>query len=156
MTKISKQLFRDVLDNDKTSKDEYNKMCPKCSRSAILYSNPKINKPVVNNLPKFRPILSAINTPGYNSANFLIPILEPLTHNEFSTKDSFNFAKEIKTYDSFFFTNIPLNETADNCVSDLHKKNFYNGKLSKRDLFKLIQTETRESSVIFIIYFINK
>ena len=46
-------------------------------------SNPKIHKPVVNNLLKFRLILSAINTPGYNLAKFLILILEPLNRNEF-------------------------------------------------------------------------
>ena len=33
-------------------------------------------------------------------AKFLIPVLEPLSHNEFAIKDSFNFAKEITTYDS--------------------------------------------------------
>ena len=76
-----KQLFKDLLDNDKISKDEYDKICPKGSRPGILYGNPKIHKPVVDNLPKFRPILSAINTPGYNLAKFLIPILEALTHN---------------------------------------------------------------------------
>ena len=110
-------------------------------------------------MPKFRPILSAINTPGYNLAKFLIPILEPLTHNEFTIKDSFSFAKDITTYDSSLymasldveslFTNIPLNETINNCVSDLHNKNLYNGKLSKRDLFKLLETATSKSSFIF-------
>ena len=154
-----KQLFKDLLDNDKISKDEYDKICPKGSRPGILYGNPKIHKPVVDNLPKFRPILSAINTPGYNLAKFLIHKLEPLTHNEFTIKDSFSFAKEITTYDSSLYmasldvesllTNIPLNETINNCVSDLHNKNLYNGKLSKRDLFKLLETATSESSFIF-------
>ena len=89
----------------------------------------------------------------------MIPILEPLTHNEFTVKGSFSFAKEITTYDSSLymasldveslFTNIPLNETIKNCLSDLHIKKFYNGKLSKRDLFKLQETATSESSFIF-------
>ena len=86
-------------------------------------------------------------------------ILEPLTHNKFTIKDSFSFAKDITTYDNSLymasldveslFTNIPLNETINNCVSDLHNKNLYNGKLSKRDLFKLLETATSESSFIF-------
>ena len=76
-----KQLFKDLLDDDKISKDEYDKICPKVSRPGIRYGNPKIHKPVVDNLPKFRPILTAINIPGYNLAKFLIPILEALTHN---------------------------------------------------------------------------
>ena len=89
----------------------------------------------------------------------MIPRLEPLTHNEFSIKDFFSFAKDITTYDSSLcmasldvetlFTNIPLNETINNCVSDLHNKRFYNGKLSKSDLFKLLETATSETSFIF-------
>ena len=114
---------------------------------------------VVDNLPKFRLILSAINTPGYILTKFLIPILEPLTQNEFIIKDSFSFAKDITTYDSSLymaildveslFTNISLNETINNCVSDLHNEDLYKGKLRKRDLFKLLETETSESSFIF-------
>ena len=77
----------DNVDNDKISKDVYDQICPKGSRPRILYGNPKIHKAVVNNLPKFRPILSAINTPGYNIAKFLISILESLTHNEFTIHD---------------------------------------------------------------------
>ena len=47
------------------------------------------------------------------------------------------------------FTNIALNEAINNYVSDLHNKNLYNGKLSKIDLFKLLETATSESSFIF-------
>ena len=54
------------------------------------------------------------------------------------------------------FTNIPLNKTINNCVNDRHNKNLYNGKLSKRDLFKLLETSTSESSFNFVTYFMNK
>ena len=160
-----KQLFKDLLDNDKTSKEEYDKICPKGSRPGILYGSPKGHKLVVDNLPKFQPIKSAINTLGYNLIKLLIPILEPLTRNEFAIKDSFSFAKEITTYDSSLymasldveslFTNIPLNEIINNCVSDPHNKNLYNGKLSKRDFYKLLEKTTRESSFI-IDYLLHK
>ena len=87
----------------------------------------------------------------------MIPLLEPLTHNEFAIKDSFSFAKtEVVTslylaslYVESLLTKIPLNETINNCVSDLHSKNLYNRKLSKRDLFKLLETATSKSSFIF-------
>ena len=79
-------------------------------------------------------ILAAINNLGYNIAEFFIPKLEPFTHNEFTIKKSFNFAKEITTYDSSLylvgldfkslFTNIPLNETIYNFVCDLQNKIF--------------------------------
>ena len=54
------------------------------------------------------------------------------------------------------FTNIPESEIINNCVSDLHNKNLYNGKLSKRDLFKLLETAAGESSFTFITYFVSK
>ena len=38
-----KQHFKDLLDNDKTSKDEHDKICPKCSRPGIFYDNLKIH-----------------------------------------------------------------------------------------------------------------
>ena len=89
----------------------------------------------------------------------MILILEPLTDNEFTAKDSFSFAKEITKYDdSLFitsldaeslFTNISLKETTNNYVSDLHNKNLYNEKFNKPDLFKLLETATSESSIIF-------
>ena len=110
-------------------------------------------------MPKFRPILSVINTPEYNIAKFLIPILERLTHNDFTTKDSFSFAKEITTCDSSLymasldveslFINILLKEIINNCVSDLSDKNLYNGELSSRDIFKLLETAVSESSFLF-------
>ena len=74
---------------------EFLKICPVGSIPGILYSNPKVHKPVVDNMPNFRPILSTINPPGYNLAKFLTYILEPLTHSEFIIKDSISFAKEI-------------------------------------------------------------
>ena len=158
-----RKLFNNLYDNNKISKDELLKICPVGSRPAVLYGNPKVHKLVVDNMPKFRPILSAINTPGYNLVKFLIPILEPLTHKEFTVKDSFSFAKEITKYDSSLlmasidvqslFTNIPLKETINNCVNDLHNKNPYNGNLNKSDLFKLMETATSESSFIFDFLF---
>ena len=98
-----RKLFNNLYDNNKISKDEFLKICPVGSRPGILYANLKVPKPVVDNMPKFRTIFSAINTPGYNHARFLINILEPLIHNEFTVKDSFSFANEITNYDSSLF-----------------------------------------------------
>ena len=54
-----------------------------------------IHKTVANNTPKFRPILSAINTPTYLLAKYLNPILSPLMTNEFTVKNPFDFAEEV-------------------------------------------------------------
>ena len=98
-----RNLFNNLYGNNKISKDEFLKICPVGSRPGILYANLKVLKPVVANMPKFRPILSAINTPGYNHTKFMMSILEPLTHNEFTVIDSFSFANEITNYDSSLF-----------------------------------------------------
>ena len=58
---------------------EFDSICPVGTTLGILYSNPKVHKTVVNDTPKFRPFLSAINTPTYLLAKYLNPILSPLT-----------------------------------------------------------------------------
>ena len=48
------------------------------ARPGIMYGWVKVHKIVTDDLLSFRPILSAISTPTYKLANFLVPILEPL------------------------------------------------------------------------------
>ena len=94
-----------------------------------MYGLAKVRKPAKNGVPPFRPILSAIVTPTYNLAKFLVPILSPLTVGEFTVKDSFSFAEEItqqncQCYMASFdvnslFTNIALDETIDIIMSDI-------------------------------------
>ena len=50
---------------------------------------------VVNNTPKFKPILSAIKTPTYLLAKSLKAILSPFTTNEFTVKNSFDFVEQV-------------------------------------------------------------
>ena len=74
----------------------------------------------------------------------MIAILEPFSRNGLTIKDFFSFAKEITTYDSplyrasvgveYLFTNIPLNETINNYISDLHIKIFIMG-ISAKETF---------------------
>ena len=73
------------------SKDELLKVCEVGSKPGILYGNPEVHKPVVDNMPKFRPSFSAINTRGYKLAKFLIPILKHLTHGETETEQNNTF-----------------------------------------------------------------
>ena len=60
----------------------------------------KVHKIVTDGLLSFRPILSAIGTPTYKLAKFLVPMLQPLTINEYTIKDSFTFAEELQNFDS--------------------------------------------------------
>ena len=95
------------------------------SRFGILYGLCKVHKHLVGNCPPFRPIMSAIKTPTYNLAKFLVPLLEPITTNMYTVKNSFEFAKEITDQDpglfmasldiESLFTNIILEETISLC-----------------------------------------
>ena len=88
-----------------------------------------MHKPLKTGLLSFTPILSAIGTPTYKLAKFLVPFLSDIIQNEFSVKDSFTFVDEILPQVSDLhmasldvdglFTNIPLDVTIDICVKKL-------------------------------------
>ena len=81
---------------------------------------------MINNIPQCGPILSTIGTPVYILAKYLVPILSPLTVNDYTVKGSFTFAKEVINFDhnlfmvsldvKSLFTNIPIDETIKNTV----------------------------------------
>ena len=103
--------------------------------------------------------MSALNTPTYNLAKFLVPILKPLTTNEFTVKDSFHFAEEIvdQQHDLFMgsldvdslFTNKPLEETIEICTSELFKESETVEGLSKTEFKELLSLATKDSHFIF-------
>ena len=96
---------------------QYKELYSSGSSFGILYGLPKTHKP--NN--PLRPILAAYNSANFPIAKFLVPLLKPLTCNEFSLKNSYEFADQIRnqnvnnylvSYDvTSLFTNIPLEET---------------------------------------------
>ena len=57
------------------SEETYNKLRTVGSKPGTLYGSAKVYKPLINGLPPFRPILSAIDTPPYKLTKFLLPIL---------------------------------------------------------------------------------
>ena len=59
-----------------------------------------MQKPLVNGLSPFRPIISAIGTPTYKLPKFLVPVLSDITQNEFTVKGSFTFVDEILAQNS--------------------------------------------------------
>ena len=82
---------------DKTS---YKNVKPVGSRPGILYGLEKMHKENKKGLPPFCSILSAIGTPTYKLAKFLLPFLTRLTENEYNVTDLFHFAEEICKQDS--------------------------------------------------------
>ena len=109
----------------------YEKLNPTGTQPSVLYGLSKVHKPAVNNIPKLRPILSAINSPTYKLSQYLKSLLKPYTENEYTVKDSFTFAKDIQSRSTSqymanldvdsLFTNIPLTEKIDICCKLLFR-----------------------------------
>ena len=84
-------LFKDFKISEVISETVYKSLKPRGSKFGILYGLCKVHKQLVDNCPPFRPIMSAIKTPTYNLAKFLVPLLEPITTNMYTVKNSFEF-----------------------------------------------------------------
>ena len=106
------------------TQDTCHKLLATGSRPGILYGLPKVHK---DNCP-IRPILSAIGTCTYNICKFLVPIIAPVTTNQYSINNSFSFVKEVcdlsfkdcfmASFDiTSLFTSLPLAETIDICTN---------------------------------------
>ena len=90
-----RKCLKNLLNKNYINEATYKKLSPVGSNPDIMYGLAKGQKPTKNGVPPFRPILSAIGTPTYNFAKFLVPILSPHTVGEFTVKDSFSFSEEI-------------------------------------------------------------
>ena len=110
-------------------------------------------------VPLFRPILSAIKTPSYNIAKHLVPILEPITTNQFTIKNSFEFAKEVIEQDSglfmaslgveSLFTNIPLEETINISCDSLFGSEAKIHNFCRNDFEKLLRMALQNNFLNF-------
>ena len=135
----------------------YDKLFASGSRPGYMYGLPKIHK-VGNPL---RPIISSIGTFSYNLAKFLVPILKPLTTNEYSVNNSSKFVHELcnlklstnvvmASFDvTSLFTNIPLNETTDLILNNLTADHISNFGLDKSQLSKLLNLATCSNAFTF-------
>ena len=98
-------------------------------------------------------------TPTYKVAKFLVTVLEDLTSNKYSVKDSFDFAKETLQQNSDCFmaslditslyTNIPLDETINICLNKLFDKQQCLSNLDRVNFEKLLWLTMKESFFIF-------
>ena len=88
--------LKNLRDKKEISIEQYKDLSLSGSRPGIMYGLANVHKIVTDSLPSFRPILSVIGTPTYKLAKFLVPMLEPLTTNEYTIKDSFTFLPTLK------------------------------------------------------------
>ena len=117
------------------SQDVYAELYSTGSGPGILYGLPKIHKSDFSTKYQYRPILAAFKLASFNICKFFVPLLAPLTTNEFTIENSSAFASFIQSVPnanqlfmtSFdvenLFTNIPLQETIQICLDSLFREN---------------------------------
>ena len=154
--------IRDTLLKQRAiSESVYNNLFPQGSKPGILYGLPKVHKV---NCPA-RPIMSAIGTFNHKLAKFLVPILKPLTGNQYTVHSSFSFVYEITqltlSHDAVMvsfvvaslFTNISLDETVniilDNLFSGTDEVQVENCVFSKPQFKKLLEFAVKSNHFIF-------
>ena len=136
--------------------DIFNSLSTNGSSSCILYGLPKIHK--TGN--PIRPILTTINTFNYKLVKYIVPIQEPLTLNEFTLKNSYEFVKEINKFDihntvmaSFdiksLFTNISLDETIEMINNELFKDESTHLYYTKKQFINLLDLAIKDSPFLF-------
>ena len=162
----------DVLKNLRVKKEisieQFKDLSSLGSTLGMMHGSAKVHKIVTDGLPSFRSILSAIGTPTYKLAEFLAPMLEPLTTNECTIKDPFIFSEELQSFDSklamvsfdieSLFTNITLQETIELCVENLFKDRTHVDNLSKYSfdpLAKFLPTLSRNHATCCLPYYIG-
>ena len=77
--------------------------------------------------------MSQIGSPTYKIAKYLLDFISPITKNEYTLKDSFEFVSmtDKRDYDSFMcsfdidslFTNVPLEETIEIVIKNKQRRN---------------------------------
>ena len=141
-------ILRQLKNSNIINSELFDKLNPTGTQPGRLYGLPKTHKP---NIP-LRPIFSAINTSTYKISKFLVPLLQPLTQNNYTIKDTPDFLDKLKQYNhsngeimvSFdiesLFTNIPLEETVEICIQQIfnNKPNDYKFNGFSKEVFRKI------------------
>ena len=135
----------------------YNNIYASGSRPGKLYGLPKVHK---DNNP-LRPIISSIGTFNYNLAKFLVPLIAPVTKNEYTVENSTDFVNQITSLQfsepvvmasidvESLFTNVPLKETTEIITNNLMEINTSLYGLTRNILLKLLNIVTSDSVFTF-------
>ena len=120
---------------------------------------PKIHKPLVAGLPKYRPIISQIGSATYKIAKFLLTFVAPLTTNEHTVNDTFHFVSMLdgKNHRYFMasldvdslFSNIPLEETIDIVTNGVYGRKRKVKGIWKNDFKELLLLSTKGTVFYF-------
>ena len=126
------------------------------SRPGVMYGLPKIHKQDV----PMRPILSMSGSFNHSLSRYMVPVLAPLSRNEFTVHDSFEFVKEISlatnknyTMASFdiksLYTNVPVAETCNIVLNKIFPSSDTSYEGFNKSLFEKVLNNYIENLFLF-------
>ena len=136
---------------------------PKAGNYGRAHALPKVHKKY-EIFPPFRPIVDMTGTIFSKMGKYLCELLQPLSINEFSVKDSFEMADAIKSIPKSFlddgyvfvsfdvvslFTNVPLEKTVNIILDRVFNHKLISTNLKRRSLKKLILDTCRKTVFSF-------
>ena len=145
--------LRSLKKRGEIDETEFKTMFPDNAKIGRAHGTAKVHKDF-DRIPPLRPIVDTIGSTHYGVGKFITRLLNPLTQNDYSLKDSFETAERIRAnipdalYDEGYvlvsfdvkslFTNVPLKKTIDVILDRVYNQRLINTKLKKRTLKKLI------------------
>ena len=96
-TKLStlQSYLRKLYNRIEVSEEVYQEIRSKNAKIARAHGLPKVHKSF-DRVPNFRPVIDRIGSTHYNVGKYITKLLNPLTQNEYSLKDTFDAAEPIK------------------------------------------------------------
>ena len=144
-------------------------MRPQNAKVARAHGLPKVHKQF-DKVPPFRPIIDTTGSTHYGVGKYITKLLNPLTQNNYSLKDSFDAVERINKIPKdlldnsnyklvsldvvSLFTNVPLKRTVNIILKRIYKDKLINTTISKRTLKKLILDTCQKTAFRFnnVIY----
>ena len=142
----------------------FKKIQPQSAKIARAHGLPKMHKHFDNN-PSFWPIVDTTGTRYYSAGKYLSELLNPLTRNEYSLRDSFDATNRInrmlllvqENEECRFvsldvvslFTNVPLYKTVNIILKRVNSEKLIQTSLSKHSLKTLILDTCQKTTLSF-------
>ena len=99
------------------------------------------------NLPKFRPIVDTTGTVHYHVGKYLRDLLNPLTSNEYTIKDSFDAYIFVSFEVLSLFTNVSLQKPID--IKKGYVEKVINTTIKKNSMRKFIKETCKKTAFVF-------
>ena len=146
--KIVQNYVNTMFNRNEVSEEEKKQLRRMAAQLGRAHGLPKTHKAYAN-LPSFRPIIDTTSTPYYNIGKFLSSLLQPLTHNDYNLKDSFDAVKRIRSippelFDNGYqfvsfdvqslFTNVPVKKTINIILDRVYNRKLINTNSKKRTM----------------------